>query len=275
MSNWAFLNGDFVADAEAKLHYRDLSFQRGYGVFDFFRLEGNQPLFLEDHINRFCQSAEEMRLPPPLTKAELKSVVYDLLNRNNRPDTGIRLGLTGGFSSDGFTPGQPNLLITQQAVSLPTEEQRQQGIRLLSHPHQRQLAHIKSIDYLMAIWLQPLKSQKGADDFLYHADGRILECPRSNFFLVTADDRIVTPAKDILNGVTRRQVLALANEHYSVEERPVYLNELETAKEAFVTSTTRQILPVRRVDDTVFPIGGGIVRHLQQLFQALCLRQGR
>lgn len=265
MAKLVYLNGDFIEEETALLHFRDLAFHRGYGIFDFFRLVGNEPLFLEDHLNRFYFSAEGMHLTMGLGRDELKAVIDDLIQKNKLPNTGIRLGLTGGYSEDGFSLGKPNLIISQHSFSMPTEESRKKGIELISYPYQRQLPHIKTIDYLMAIWLQPLRAGKGADDILYHQNGFISECPRSNFFLLTNENRIITPAENILKGVTRKKIIELARQHFEVEERAIHLDEIKLAKEAFITSTTKQVLPVRKIDGVVFK-NTELSRHLLQLF---------
>lgn len=252
MAKWVFLNGSFVGEENARLHFKDLSFQRGYGIFDFFRLVGNTPLFLNDHIDRFFFSADGMHLPVPLSRDEIRKIIFDMLERNNLPDTGVRLSLTGGYSEDGFNIGKPNFLVSQHSITPPTATQINNGIRLFSYPHQRPLPSVKSIDYLMAVWLQPKRTEASADDILYHQNGVISECPRSNFFLVTADEKIVTPAENALPGITRKKVLQLAREHFTVEERPVALAEIASAKEAFITSTTKQILPVSQIDEHSF-----------------------
>lgn len=269
MADWVFLNDLLVPQEAALLPFRDLSFQRGYGVFDFFRLVDGQPLFLDDHLERFYFSARELRLPVPFAPPQLKEVLSDLLARNNRPNAGIRLSLTGGLSEDGFSVGKPNFLISQHDFSLPTPSQVRAGVSLLTYAYRRQLPHVKSIDYLTAIYLQPTLKENDADDLLYHHNGSISECPRSNFFLVTRDDRIVTPSDNRLAGVTRKKVIQLAAKDFPVEERAVTLPEIREAKEAFITSTTRQILPVGRIDDVVFG-QTGIARHLLQAFQAAC-----
>ncbi|MDQ3277742.1 MAG: aminotransferase class IV [Bacteroidota bacterium] len=195
MAKWAFLHNEYIEEENARIHFKDLSFQRGYGIFDFFRLIGNNPLFLNDHLDRFYSSAEGMRLPVPLEREAIKSAIANLIQKNNLPNTGIRISLTGGTSDDGFNIGQPSLLISQHTFAPPSEEQIQNGVRLLSYNYQRMLPHIKSIDYLMAVWLQTERIKAGADDILYVKDGWVSECPRSNFFLITEGNRLVTPAE--------------------------------------------------------------------------------
>lgn len=267
MAKWVFLDNCFVEEDEAVLSFKDLSFQRGYGIFDFFRLVGNEPLFLNDHLDRFFYSAAEMRLPVQLSKDEIKEAIAELIQKNNLPYTGIRLSLTGGTTEDGFNIGEPAFLLSQHSFTPPLAEQVQKGIRLLSCPHQRQLSHIKTIDYIMAVWLQPKRMASGADDLLYYQNGLITESPRSNFFLVTADNKVVTPADNVLAGITRKKVLQLAKEHYTVEERAVAVEEIKEAKEAFITSTTKQILPVSQIDETMFS-QKKVTHHLLQLFRS-------
>jgi D-alanine transaminase/branched-chain amino acid aminotransferase len=269
MANWVFFQDDFIEEEKARVHFKDLSFQRGYGIFDFFRLVGNSPLFLDDHLDRFYYSASNMHLSVAPDRETLKKTITGLIQKNNLPNTGIRLSLTGGYSNDGFTIGKPNLLISQHTFAPPTEEQIEKGIRLLSYNYQRSLPHIKSIDYLMAVWLQPKRIEAGADDILYIKDGWVSECPRSNFFLLTEDNKLVTPAAHVLAGVTRKKVLELAKNHLAVEERPVSVEEFKAAKEAFITSTTKQILPVAAIDDTVFT-KKKMTLELLRLFRETC-----
>ncbi|RYF84455.1 MAG: amino acid aminotransferase, partial [Chitinophagaceae bacterium] len=137
MAKWVFLNNDFVEEEMAFLHFRDLSFQRGYGIFDFLRLVGNKPLFLAHHLDRFFFSAREMHLSVPFDRANLQAVIFNLIQKNNLPESGIRLSLTGGYSEDGFSLGKSNFLISQHQFTPPTDEQRKAGIKLVSYPYQR------------------------------------------------------------------------------------------------------------------------------------------
>ena len=267
---FAFVNGELIQVSKASLLISDLSIQRGYGIFDFFKTLNGRSVFLDTHLDRFFNSAARMRLEVGKSRAELKDMIAALQARNGLPDSGIRLTLTGGYSADGFAPATPNLVITQQALaSLPVPE-LSKTIRVVSYPHRRQLPDVKTIDYLMAVWLQSYMTEHGGEDILYHTDGIITECPRSNFFMVTAESTLVTPVRDVLRGVTRGKVLELARERFAVEERDIPLRELQTAKEAFVTSTGRHILPVCQVDDMVIGGPGPVSRWLSEaLYRAL------
>ena len=246
------MNDRFVGADKAALPVNDLAVQRGYGIFDFLRVSNGIPLFIEDHLDRFYHSAREMRLPVQQTKEELKGILSALLQKNNLPDAGVRILLTGGNSPDGYQVTAPNLVIIQQPF-VPPSSNLLQACKLVTYQHQRQMPHIKTTDYLMAVWLQPWIKQMGADDVLYQQNGMVSECPRSNFFIVTANHTIQTPARNILKGVTRKQVLKVAaRQGIMVEEKDISLKDIRGASEAFIASSTKRIIPVGQVDDIVF-----------------------
>lgn len=264
-----FINDSFIAEENASLLVSDLAIQRGYGVFDFFRTINNKPVHLDDHLDRFFFSASKMRLPIGKTREQLKEIISELMQKNNIPDSGIRITLTGGYSSDGYSLSKPNLIISQKPLII--NDDIVSTIKLVSYAHQRQLPDVKSIDYMMAIWLKPFVEQNSADDLLYHTGGSVTESPRSNFFIVTADDKIVTPSNNILKGINRKYVTAIAKKHFAFEERDITLDEAYNAKEAFLTSTTKLVLPVVKIDDKTLGNGeaGKISLFIRQLLKEL------
>lgn len=243
-----FVNDSFIDSAKASLHVSDLSIQRGYGIFDFFKTINNKPIFLQDHLERFYNSAAKMHLHPPVKPSELEQVLKELIHKNNLPDSGIRITLTGGYSADGYTlPETPNLIITQHPLTLPVEF-NPKGISLITYNYQRPLPEMKTLDYSMAVWLQPLIRAEGNDDVLYHENGLIRECPRANFFIVTKENEVITSSEKTLKGVIRKNILNLENSGFRLTEKDITLDDLKNASEAFITSTTKNILPVLRIN---------------------------
>lgn len=264
----AFVINQFLEEEKATLQVSDLSIQRGYGAFDFFRTKNYIPLFLDDYLDRFFNSISLLCLQPLQTKRELKSIIQELIKKNKMPESGIRMILTGGYSPDSYEPAQPNLIITQQKIQFPASEKFESGLKIITHEYQRDLPEAKSINYLMGVWLlQKVKDQKAAD-VLYHHEGIVSEFPRANVFVVTRDEKIITPSKNILWGITRLKVLKLAAEKYKVETRTLHIDEIKDAAEVFMTSTTKRLLPVTQVDDTIIGNGkaGSITTLLNQDF---------
>ena len=193
-----------------------------------------------------------MNMNVDLNRDRLKEIIQQLINKNNIPDSGIRITLTGGYSEDGYSLAKPNLLISQTAFIFNTENFNK-GIRLVTYNHQRQLQHIKTIDYLQAIRLQPFIKENSADDVLYHNANAIRECPRSNFFIVNENDEVLTPSKNVLRGITRKKILQFSE--FNIKEADINLKDIDDAKEAFITSTTKNVLPVLKIDGKM--IGDG------------------
>lgn len=250
---YAIINGTLVLETDAKILISDLSIQRGYGVFDYFRTINHQPVFLADHLDRLYQSAAKINLTIDMDRTELKEMLQQLIEKNNLPDTGIKITLTGGYSEDGYTVAKPNLLITQTAYSFDKEDFAK-GTRLVTYHHQRQMPEVKTIDYLQAICLQPFIKENNADDVLYYDQTEIRECPRANFFIVTGNDEVLTPSKNVLRGITRKKILDFAE--FNIKEAVIDLPTLQNAKEAFITSTSKNVLPVLKIDGNT--IGNGI-----------------
>lgn len=246
--NWIFINNDFVEENKAVLQVGDMAVQRGYGVFDFFRIRNNKPLFIEDYLNRFFNSAKEMFIPIPFSRQELKENIYRLIAMNNMPESGIRITATGGYSADSYSVAEGNIIIQQQPLMNPPKEKFLNGVKIITYQYMRDLPQVKSINYLMGVWLQKQLKEKQLDDVLYFQNNIITEFPRSNIFIVTQDGELVTPAHNVLAGITRKKILQLSPNIISTSMRDVSVDELKNAAEVFMTSTTKRILPVTEID---------------------------
>lgn len=269
----SFINGTFVEQQHAVVPVSDLGLQRGYGVFDFLRVMGEHPLFLDAHIDRLYRSLELMRLQLSYSKEVLKEIIETLISKNQLDHSGVRITVTGGASPDGYTPVEPHIIIVQQPIATPPNQLQTNPYKLVTYAYRRQMPEVKSTDYLTAIWLQPWIKERGAQDVLYHWDGNVTECPRANFFIVTQNNTLVTPGTGMLKGITRANILSVAKNLMAVEERTVTMEDIRTAKEAFISSSTKRIIPVSSVDDVVLgsyekdSVAAG-------LFEALVRREG-
>ncbi len=271
MIRYHCINGRQVEASDASIGLNDLAFLRGYGIFDFFLVRGGVPLFFDDYLARFARSARLLGLEPPLSTPELKQHIYALIEANGLPDAAIRLLLTGGYAADSYTPVTPNWIIMEHAMPQTPPEQHAQGIKLMTYRHVRELPEIKSTNYLTGIRIREALQRAGAPEVLYHDGQWVSESARSNFFILTRDGVLVTPHDGVLHGITRKQVLALAQQaDIPVEERGIALSELSEAAEAFLSSTTKGVLPVVQIDDIRLGEGkpGPVSRQLSEAFNA-------
>ncbi|MBO9591691.1 MAG: aminotransferase class IV family protein [Niabella sp.] len=265
---WTFVNNAFEPEEKATLQTGDLALQRGYAVFDYFRTVDHVPLFLEDYLDRFFHSAQTLFITIPHTRSQVREIIAELIKKNNLPESGIRMIATGGYSPDSYTPVQGNLILQQQPLQLPDMARFESGIRIMTYTYQRDLPAVKSINYLMGIWLQKQLTEKGLDDVLYVQNDIISEFPRANVFIITHGGTLVTPAHNVLAGITRKKILSFAGTLLPVETRDISVSELKTAAEVFMTSTTKRILPVTEIDGVRIGSGtaGPLTRQLQEQF---------
>ena len=269
MYPFAYYNGQILPNQNIALEANDLAVLRGYGIFDFFRVQGGVPLFLDDYLNRFQQSAERMMLPLKENKDELKRIITELLDKNGRMDSGFRLILTGGASEDAFGIGKPNLMILHEELHLVPIEIRERGGKLISYQYQRDEPKIKTINYAVPVRLKSQGKMNDALDVLYHDGEFIYETSRCNFFIVK-NGEVFTADKGILDGVTRKQCIALAETKYKVKLQKISWADLREADEAFITSTTKAIQAITQVDGLIIGNGlvGAITLDLMQMFEA-------
>ncbi|MFD1768319.1 aminotransferase class IV [Sphingobacterium suaedae] len=265
----AIINGRLLYENEAALSIHDLSIVRGYGIFDYFKTVNHDPVFWEDNLDRFYHSACLMDLPVPYTRDELKSQIRLLMGANNIADSGIKLLLTGGISPDGYSIARPNLVITQHPLKRHLEKERA-GIKLITYDYHRPFGTVKSIDYVMGIHALKKAKAVGAEDVVYAQHGVLSECPRANIFFIDQNGTLLTPQDEVLPGITRKYVLEVARGHMNVETRAVTLGDMYDAQEAFITSTTKNITPVLRIDNVEYgKEPGPVTRLLQRLLEPL------
>lgn len=270
---YTYLQNKIVPAEKAFLHVRDLSIQRGYGVFDFFKIKDGHPFFLNDYLERFYNSAKIMHLTVPHSHEELESIIYQLIQKNNIEESGIKIILTGGYSEDGYQPAEPNLILTQHPLTLPAKEQIEKGVKIIAHDYVRDLPAAKTINYSMGIWLINQVKIQQAYDVLYYQNNIVSEFPRCNFFIVKKDNTVVTPVDRVLHGITRKNILKLAAHRYKAEEGIITLDDIREAKEAFLTSTTKRIVPIVQINNTLINDGKPGAVSLSLLEELITLEQ--
>ena len=270
MSNYFCVNGKIVLAKNAKLQVTDLGLLRGYGIFDYLKVDNGIPLFIENHMTRFQNSAKEMGLKVGYSVEELIGFVMKLIAKNKFKSGGMKIILTGGYSSDGYLPAkESNMIILLTPLNPPSKKVYAKGVKLILHEHFRHSAVVKTTNYIEPIRLANDMKKANAMDVLYHWNGKISESSRSNFFIVKKNKTIVTSTTHVLKGITRKRVISLANEHYKVIEKDITVRDLKNATEAFLSSTTKGTLPVVQIDGIKIGNGkpGKVSPHLNELLK--------
>tara|TARA_R110001592_G_scaffold16998_4_gene72104 strand:- start:93 stop:944 length:852 start_codon:yes stop_codon:yes gene_type:complete len=252
-----FFNGNFVPKESITFSIDDVGVLRGFGIFDYFKVYNGAPAFMEAHLNRFENSARLLGMKIPFSRKEIESSIRKLIEHNGFPLSGVKVLMTGGASSDGFSAGTPNLIITNTAVSETNPSFYTEGVSVMTHQFSREMPEVKSTNYATAVRLEPIWKQKGHIDALYHDGEYISEVSRSNVFLLEGN-KLITNEEGVLPGITRMNVVNMAPHlGFEVEVRPIALAEVLAAEELFMTSTNKRVMPVVKIDDQ--EIASGIV----------------
>ena len=254
MAAFCWVNGEVKPVNESAIRVTDLGLQRGYAVFDFIRTYNNKLFHFEQHLKRFHRSAAGLNLEIPVSDDLIFETAGDLLAKSDLKKPAIRLILTGGYADSASLYAQPNFIMIAEELPAYDNKIYLEGAMLITIEYQRDLPEIKSTNYVQSILLEPLKIEKEAIDILYYFRNQITECPRSSFFIFR-DNTLVTPRDLTLDGITRKIVLQLVTDLYTVEERTIALDELQNIDEAFITSTTKGIVPIVRINDIEIGLG--------------------
>ena len=229
------LDGVIASADETTIPATDEGLLRGDGVFEVVRVYEGHPFALGEHLDRIERSAANLRLGYEVPRAELEAEAAELLAaRAERFDGLLRLVLTRGGR---------RLLLTEPIP--PSPERPRLGF--VTYAPTRVLDGIKSLSYASNMLASRLARERGFDEaLLVTPHGRVLEAPTSSLFWAGADGVLSTPPLDdhILASITRAHVMELVE----VREAPVTTDELLSAEEAFLCSTTREVQPIAAIE---------------------------
>lgn len=271
-----YFNGEISPLNTAVYQSNDLGILRGYGMFDYFRTYNGIPFRWNDYWQRFEHSARLLKLPLPINQEEAAKILADLHAMSGEAEVAFRFVLTGGYAPDSVHVVNPNLLIRTEVLPQDNPAGLLNGIKVLPYRYVRDLPEIKTTNYVHMVLMADEMKRQGASDLLFHKDGEVSELTRSNFFIFKGDT-LITANTNVLKGITRKAVLELAAAHFKVEVRPLLYTELETADEAFTTSSTKWVMPVVQIGD--HPVGNGEAGKrtlfLQELFKKVVADWGK
>ncbi|HLZ56913.1 MAG TPA: aminotransferase class IV [Ktedonosporobacter sp.] len=270
-----YINGRWVHPSEATISINDIGVLRGYSAFESLRTYNRRPFHLDAHLDRLYRSTELIELEMPYERRFVADIVREIIARNTYTHASIRILVTGGESEDGILPmpGRAGLVVLITPLAERDLERFARGCALITSRLQRDTPEAKTGNYLAAVRSLKEAQRRDATDALFvNEQGHVLEATRSNFF-VFHGDTLITPREGILLGITREVVLELAR-RFTIQERPIRLDELPRVDEAFITSSSKEITPVVRIDEWMIGDGkpGPRTYELEQRFIAMVER---
>ena len=274
MSLISFSRDKFIPSSEVNLTVRGnyLSITRGYQVFTFFKtVDNGTPVFLEDHLDRITSNAKSMGMNVPFTKNDLRSLVYQTLEKNDFKDIdcNIMIIFAGKAPDDisGLVSSQEiDLFIVTSPIKKYPEDSYKNGITLGLFEFSRDDAKIKTpYTYYWGMKAHRELVHNGQfDEVLYTSNNEILEGTTFSFFIVV--DGVVKTSKSdgrILESVTRKNLLRIMNEqNVNHTVSLIELDDLNRSSEAFIASANRDLIPVVSIDGN--QVGNGKIGPVYQ-----------
>jgi branched-chain amino acid aminotransferase len=276
------VNGHVTPAGEARVSPLDRGFLYGDSVYETVRTYNRRPFRLGPHLDRLRRSAEALGIAADRAPVDPNRAVEDILERAANPESAVRVILSRGVGGIGYDPSEcltPTLVVHVRPCPVIPDAWRREGVDIAIVPVTRNASTavdpaIKASNLLNNYLAWEAGRRLGVfEPILLNPAGRVAEGASSNLFLVCAD-RLITPdlRSGLLRGITRDVVLDLARAAgIAAREEPIDPSALRGADEAFLTSTLKGILPVRRCDGWPVRDGrpGPVTVRLMTLFDAL------
>lgn len=280
MNNIVFLNGQFLPANKAMISLFDRGFIYGDGVFETMRSYNGKVFALDLHMERLTESARKLEISFHPKNIYFKNSIEKLLklNKLNQKDAYIRLTITRGVDYGRLIPSQalkPTITIIAKPLDAKIQQYQHNGIRAVFLSNKRSLPHIKSINLLSNVMGLIEAKKRKAQEGIFTDGNKILEGAITNIFISDGKSIKTPPIEDgILPGITRRLLIELARkEGIKVAEISLSKKDLNNCKEAFLTNSVMEIVPLLKIDDNLVGNGkiGLLTRRLQQSYKYMML----
>lgn len=278
MTRQIYVNGDFVAEHEAKISIMDRGFLFGDAIYEVTAMVDGHLIDNDLHLARLERSLGEIDIPLPMPLDAVRAVQVELVVRNGITDGTIYMQVSRGAAERNFHPEadmKPTFVAFTQPKKLYDTAQQRNGVAVMLTPDPRwRRRDIKTVMLLGQALAKEAARANRFDDVWMFEDGCITEGASSTAFIVTRQGAIITRPNShaTLPGCTRRSVMALAQSRgIALEERSFTIAEAQGAAEAFLTSASSLVTPVVRIADTLISDGkpGPATRHLQDIYLAM------
>lgn len=253
----AYFNLSIIPVSEIIISPSDLGMLRGYTIFDVLVVEQGRAFLWERHYDRLLASAASLGLSVPLTQERYGEVLRELIAQSHTQELVIRTVLSGGPSTDGFTPepGQETFYILTEERHRLADTVYSEGVKLITLPYERYLPQVKFANHAVSISDLTRRRREGAFDTLYLSGEYISEASQGNV-LIVKNGVLITPRAEVLWGIVQGVAMELAEGiGIPVVWRSITLEEVLGADEVLLTGSSKGIVPVVRIDEQIISNG--------------------
>lgn len=268
-----YLNGRFLAADEARISPLDRGFIFGDGIYEVIPVYNGHLFRLQEHLRRLDNSLASVAINISLSHVDWRAILEELVDRNGGGNQSVYLQITRGVAPRDHafpTQAEPTVFVMSSPLKPVPEEIHRNGVSAITLDDIRwKYCHIKAIALLPNILLRQQALDANAVEAILIRDGEVTEGAASNLFIV-ADGTLITPPKGplLLPGITRDLILELAHDNgIASSEASVSVDMLNHADEIWLSSSTKEILPVTQLDGR--PVADGKPGELWQRMIAI------
>lgn len=277
MPRIAYVNGRYVAHADASVHIEDRGYQFADGVYEVCEVARGFIVDMPRHLGRLNRSLAELSIEWPVTRGVLPLILREVVRRNHVVNGLVYVQVTRGVASRDFAfpaNAKPSLVVTaRKADPAAAVKRAETGIKVITVPENRwDRVDIKTVGLLPNVLAKQKAKEAGAQEaWFVDSDGMVTEGGSSNAWIVTTDGVLVTrPAEHgILRGITRTTLFDVAAKlGLKIEERGFSVAEAKAAREAFISSATTIAMPIVAIDGAPVANGhpGSVTLSLREAF---------
>lgn len=255
-------NGQILPIDEASIPLSNIEYSYGFGVYENIKVRNGVVYFVQQHVERLLKSAEIISLEHQFTKDAVTTSITDLVTKLELKATAsscnLKMLLIGGQ--------EPQLFILALTPFFPDRKLYSEGAKTITVQYERIFPNAKTLNMLPSYLAYKKAKEQGCyDALLVNKEGNILEGTRTNFFALQGKTLITPSKEEVLEGVTRATVIAVAQKHgFFLQEAAISLEKVKDYDGFFVTSTSSKIVPLQQIDNQTF----SIPENLRELMRA-------
>lgn len=275
MSRTFYVNGEFVAEENARISVLDRGFLFADAVYEVSTILDGKLIDNKAHLKRLARSLSELSMAPPCSDADILAAQHKLMELNGVTEGLLYLQVSRGVADRDFAypkDAKSSLVMFTQEKQLRDSPMAESGMHIISIPDLRwKRRDIKTVGLLAPSMGKQAAVDAGVHDAWMVEDGLVTEGTSNNAYIVTQDKKIQTRhlGTEILSGITRQAVLKFAKQAgYSVVEEPFTIEQARQAAEAFITSASSFVMPVVNIDGIMLGDGtpGPVARQLRKVY---------
>ncbi|BAF61551.1 D-amino-acid transaminase [Candidatus Vesicomyidisocius calyptogenae] len=272
-----FLNGEFIKKNQAHISVMDRGFLFGDGVYEVIPIYNGKIFRLDEHLLRLQTSLDSIKIKNPYSPKKWDSILNKLLKFYNNQEQSIYLQISRGISNKrqhSFSNLTPTVYIESNILLTKTKETLRTGFSAITQPDIRwSRCDIKSTSLLANVMYSQQAKEKNVEEIILYQNTQVTEGATSNVFMIKNNTLYTHPTNvHILSGITRDLVLESAKAyHISIQETSFSIDELNTADELWISSSTREIMPITKVDNKLINNGhiGNVWSRVYDYYQSL------